>query len=60
MPIEDGMRKAAKNLDKVADAAPTSKVVHATDRDEQHEKDRTGTDDVTQNGAEDQPDESDD
>lgn len=56
MPIEDGMRNAAKNLDKAADAAPTSKVVHATDRDEEHDKDRTGTDDVTQNEAEEQSD----
>lgn len=26
MPIEDGIRKAAKNLDEAANAAPTSKL----------------------------------
>lgn len=43
MPIEDGIRKATKNLDEAADAAPTSQVVHATD----HEKKNDGTETST-------------
>lgn len=40
MPIEDGMRKATKNLDEAAGAAPISKVVHANDPEQQHTEDR--------------------
>lgn len=31
MPIEDGMRKATKNLDEAAEAAPTSELVDEND-----------------------------
>lgn len=37
MPFEDGIRNATKNLDKAAEAAPTSQVEHATDEEEKTE-----------------------
>ena len=54
MPFEEGISKATKNLDKAAEAAPTSKVVHATDT-EKKKDDHDG-----QNDVEDQHDDSDD
>lgn len=67
VPFEDGISKATKNLDKAAEAAPTSKVVHATDRDKKnedakdraHDEERTRADD-SQNDVEDRADDSDD
>ncbi|GAA1873408.1 hypothetical protein [Brevibacterium marinum] len=49
MPIEDGMRNATKNLDKAAEAAPTSHVEHATD----HEKKREDADERTRSDDQD-------
>ncbi|MCF2571221.1 hypothetical protein [Brevibacterium sp. UCMA 11754] len=45
MPIEDGIRKATKNLDEAAEAAPTSQVVHATDDDETNDNTEASTPD---------------
>ncbi|GAA1529284.1 hypothetical protein [Brevibacterium picturae] len=67
MPFEDGISKATKNLDKAAEAAPTSKVVHATDHekknedavDRAHDGERSREDDG-QNDVEGQHDDPDD
>ncbi|SMX67814.1 hypothetical protein BSP239C_00140 [Brevibacterium sp. 239c] len=40
MPIEDGMRNAAENLDEAAGAAPTSKDARTEDHDEGEEAKR--------------------
>lgn len=45
VPIEDGMRKATTNLDKAAEAAPTSQVVHATDHEEKDDDTEASTPD---------------
>lgn len=60
MPLEDGMRKATKNLDKAAGAAPTSDVVHANDPGQQHDDDHNKEEVVKQNDAEVPDDEPDD
>ena len=60
MAVEDGIQKATKNLDQAADAAPTSKVVHATDQDEQHPEHRNENEEVKQNETEDAQDKSED
>ena len=45
VPIEDGIRKATKNLDEAAEAAPTSRVVHATDHEENNDDTENSTPD---------------
>lgn len=56
MPIEDGIRKAAKNLDEAANAAPTSKLPDDSEfgiKDENADK-------KDQDESEDEQDDSDD
>lgn len=67
MPFENGISKATKNLDKAAEAAPTSKVVHATDQEKKNDdtEDRTHhevrtREDERQNDVEGHNDDSDD
>ena len=51
VPIEDGIQKATKNLDDAAEAAPTSHVVHATDREEKNDDTEANTPDEDQTPA---------
>lgn len=61
MTFEDGMRKATKNLDKAAEAAPTSQVVHATDQQKKQDdtEERAHGEERTRD-VEDQPEETED
>lgn len=49
VPIEDGIRKATKNLDEAAEAAPTSQVVHATDHEKKNDDTETSAPDEDRN-----------
>lgn len=60
MPIEDGMRKATKNLDEAAEAAPTSELVDENDFGTRNDEAHASRDDENPENASVSTDDSDD